>query len=318
MLLRFTRWARVRWLRLLALMAMSIGLAVAGCGTLAQKERELTFRVVPGEASWYAGMPADIQEINLPVLGEGKTQHINAWWWPAGAPDAPAVLYLHGSRWNLTGQLFRIEQLREFGFSVLAIDYRGFGKSDGDVPSEDTVYEDARVAWDRLKELQPDATKRFIYGHSLGGAVAIDLAANLSTDALQSGASIPAHGLIVESSFTTLADIARALTYPWLPVQLLLSQKFDSVDKIGRVRMPVLIVHGVGDSYVPSRFSQELYDAAPAPKKLLLVDGATHNNSMRAGSAEYRKALQELFGLAAPEARAVELPGRSHTLRAAN
>jgi hypothetical protein len=306
MWLRFVRWSRARWLRLLTLVGVSAALAAAGCGTLAQKERELTFRVVPGDASWYAGMPTGIEEMNLPVDVEGRTQHINAWWWPAGPPDAPAVLYLHGSRWNLTGQLFRIEQLREFGFSVLAIDYRGFGKSDGDLPSEQTVYEDARVAWERLKELQPDATKRFIYGHSLGGAVAVDLAANLSAEATQSGASIPARGLIVESSFTTLADVARALSYPWLPVQLLLSQKFDSVDKIGRVRMPVLVVHGAGDRYVPSHFSQTLYDAAPEPKKLLLVDGATHNNSMRAGSAEYRRALEELFGLAAPASKAQE------------
>jgi len=189
------------------------------------------------------------------------------------------VLYLHGSRWNLTGQLFRIEQLRAFGFSVLAIDYRGFGKSEGGLPSEDTVYEDARVAWERLAELQPDPARRFIYGHSLGGAVAIDLAAKLSTEAEQSGKPAAARGLIVESSFTTLADIARSLTYPWLPVQLILSQKFDSVDKIGRVRMPVLIVHGAGDRFVPSRFSQALYEAAPEPKKLLLVDGASHNNS---------------------------------------
>jgi len=307
---RLISWLRARWLRVFALLGLSAALAAAGCGALAEKERELTFRVVPGDASWYAGMPAGIEEMNLFVQGEGGTQHINAWWWPANKPGAPAVLYLHGSRWNLTGQLFRIEQLRDFGFSVLAIDYRGFGKSDGDLPSEDSVYEDARVAWERLAQLQPDAAKRFVYGHSLGGAVAIDLAAHLSSEATQSGAAVPVRGLIVESSFTTLADIARALTYPWLPVQLLLSQKFDSVDKIGRVRMPVLIVHGAGDRYVPSSFSQALYDAAPEPKKLLLIDGGTHNNSMRAGSAEYRKAIEELFGLAAPVARSPELPAR--------
>src|SRR4029453_8261572 len=100
---------------------------------------------------------------------------------------APAVLYLHGSRWNLTGQTSRIEQLRSFGFSVLAIDYRGFGKSDGDLPSEQTVYEDARIAWDRLVQLQPEPSLRFIYGHSLGGAVAIDLASYLSTRVENSG-----------------------------------------------------------------------------------------------------------------------------------
>jgi fermentation-respiration switch protein FrsA (DUF1100 family) len=271
-------------------------LAAVGCATIQNKERELTFRVVPGTASWYSGLPDGVQEMYLPVSVGGAVQRIHAWWWPT-APDAPAILYLHGSRWNLTGQLFRIEQLHEFGFSVLAIDYRGFGQSDGDLPSEKTVYEDARVAWQRLVELQPDPALRFVYGHSLGGAVAVDLAAELSDRASAAGEPVAARGLIVESSFTTLADIAKALTAPWLPVQLLLSQTFDSVHKIARVRVPVFIVHGAADRYVPSRFSQELYDAAPDPKKLLVVTNGTHNNSMRIGNGEYRAALQEFFSL---------------------
>ena len=86
-------------------------------------------------------------------------------------------------RWNLTGQAFRIEQLRAMGYSVLAIDYRGFGQSKGDLPSEASVYEDARAAWERFTAMQPDASKRLIYGHSLGGAVAIDLAADLAAQA---------------------------------------------------------------------------------------------------------------------------------------
>jgi len=288
---RCTRW--IAWSIAAAM------LVVAGCAQLAEKERELTFRVVPGTASWFGGLPAGVQESDLVVEADGKPQRIHAWWWPAVAKDAPAVLYLHGTRWNLTGQTSRIDQLHAFGFSVLAIDYRGFGKSDGDLPSEQTVYEDARVAWNRLTELQPDASKRFIYGHSLGGAVAIDLAARLSKAAAQAGTAVPAHGLIVESSFTTLADIARAVTSPLLPV-FLLSQKFDSLAKVHELRMPVLFVHGAGDSYVPSRFSQELYQAAPEPKKLLLVDGATHNNCMRVGSTEYLAAIHELFSLEAP------------------
>jgi uncharacterized protein len=201
------------------------------------------------------------------------------------------VLYLHGARWNLTGQLFRIQQLHDFGFSVLAIDYRGFGKSDGELPSEETVYEDARVAWQALAQKQPDPKRRFIYGHSLGGAIAIDLASHLDH-----GGAAQARGLIVESSFTTLADIARSLSYPWLPLQLILSQKFDAVDKIAQVGMPVLFVHGTDDRYVPSRFSEKLFEAAPGRKKLLLVEGGTHNNSMRIGESAYRRAFAELFG----------------------
>lgn len=283
-----------RWFAAAVAVAMLVG---GGCAQLAEKERELTFRVVPGTASWFDGLPAGVQESDLTIEADGKPQHIHAWWWPAESKAAPAVLYLHGSRWNLTGQTGRIEQLHAFGFSVLAIDYRGFGKSDGELPSEETVYEDARVAWNRLSELQPDPAKRFIYGHSLGGAVAIDLAAWLSDNAAKEGLAVPAHGLIVESSFTTLADIAQVVTSPWLPVKLLLSQKFDSLSKVRELRMPVLIVHGAGDIYVPARFSEELYAAAPGPKKLLMVDGASHNNCLRVGSAEYLSAIRELFGV---------------------
>jgi alpha-beta hydrolase superfamily lysophospholipase len=286
---------RSKLIRHLAVVFTVVMLGVAGCAQLAQKERELTFRIVPGDASWYAGLPDGVREMDIPLVADGGAHRIHAWWWPASRADAPAVLYFHGSRWNLTGQLFRIRQLHDFGFSVLAVDYRGFGKSDGDVPSEQSVYEDARVAWREFVALVPDASRRIIYGHSLGGAVAVDLAAWLDRSA-PDGIE-PARGLVVESSFTTLADVAKALSYPWLPLQWILTQKFDSLAKISVVRMPVLFVHGASDRFIPARFSQALYDAARARKRLLLVDGATHNNSMRVAPDEYRDALFALFGL---------------------
>src|SRR6202162_2084723 len=281
---------------------------LTACGTAAlqHEEERLTFRVVKEVPGWYAGLPDGVHEFDIPVDHGADAQRIHAWWWPAKNPNAPAVLYLHGARWSLTGQVFRLEQLREFGFSVLAIDYRGFGKSDGEQPSEKNVYEVPRVAWDWLVARQPDPAKRFIYGHSLGGAVAVELAAELSgvtsTAAGQRSAeSVPAamraSGLIIESTFTTFADMAREVT--WVPVGALLSQKFDSMSKMAKVGIPVLVVHGVGDRFVPSRFSQALYDAATGKKKLLLVEGGGHNNSMRAGADEYRRALSELFGLGA-------------------
>ncbi len=278
--------------------ALLVALVAAGCATLEEKERELTFRAVKGEASWYAGMPAGVQDVWLPV-GDG-TQRIHAWWWPGDDPSAPAIFYLHGVRWNLTGNLRRIEQLRSFGFSVFAIDYRGFGKSDGDLPSEAMCYEDARAGWAWLAQRQPDSARRFIYGHSLGGAVAIDLAASLARG--DHGTLPKARGLIVESTFTTLADVAAELSWSWLPTNLILSQKFDSIDKIREVDVPVLVVHGAGDRFVPSKFSQALYTAARGPKKLLLIENGSHNNSMWMGTEEYQHALSELFGLrGAPE-----------------
>jgi alpha-beta hydrolase superfamily lysophospholipase len=285
-----------RWVRVLVLGAASSVILAGGCAELAQKERELVFRIEPGNASWYTGLPAEVQEMDVPVGPPERGQRIHAWWWPAQKRDAPALLYLHGSRWNLTGQLFRIARLHELGFSVLAIDYRGFGKSKGDLPSEETVYEDSYTAWERLVALQPDPSRRFIYGHSLGGAVAVELAQRLTRET--GGDRAPAGGLIVEASFTTLADAADAVANTVFPVRWLLSQRFDSLDKIGHVRVPVLFVHGTADRYIPARFSEALYAAATAPKKLLLIEGGTHNNSIRIGGSEYRQALRELFGLA--------------------
>ncbi|AAZ33986.1 bem46 protein [Pseudomonas savastanoi pv. phaseolicola 1448A] len=281
----------IKWVCMLAII---IGLPV-GCAVLEHKERELVFRIEPGTASWYSGLPADVQEIELSTPSFGPSQNIHAWWWPASDKNAPAVLYLHGSRWNLTGQLFRIQQLKAQGYSILAIDYRGFGQSMGQLPSEKSVYEDARIAWARLKQLQPDPQRKLIYGHSLGGAVAVDLAAELGNDAEKDNAPIQARGLIIESTFTNLADVATALANTSLPVRWLLSQKFDSLDKIADIHMPVLIVHGTEDRYVPARFSEQLFEAAQEPKKLILVPGGTHNNSMQIGQPAYSRAIRTLL-----------------------
>ena len=197
------------WIACLSLVA-----CLAGCFQLATKERELTFRPSRDAAYWFSGMPNGVRDVYMNVGTAPAVERIHAWWWPAEQEDAPVVLYLHGARWNLTGQLRRIEQLHKFGFSVFAIDYRGFGKSDGDLPSEESVYADALAAWEWLDQVQPDPSQRFIYGHSLGGAVAIDLAARLSANGIEAG------GLIAESTFTNLADIAAAMSFDWLPTRL--------------------------------------------------------------------------------------------------
>ncbi|TRO25773.1 alpha/beta hydrolase [Ectopseudomonas mendocina] len=261
-----------------------------GCAKLEQTERELVFRIEPGTARWFSGLPAGVEDVQLQSPDLTADESLHAWWWPAPRKDAPTLLYLHGSRWNLTGQLFRIEQLHAMGFSVLAVDYRGFGESRGALPSERSVYQDALIAWQHLVRLQPEANKRFIYGHSLGGAVAVNLAHELASEEEAAQAA----GLIVESSFTNLGDVAAAVTNTSLPVRWLLSQEFDSLSKIGDVGIPVLIAHGRDDRYVPSRFSQALFDAASEPKQLLLIDGANHNNSLRMAGNSYRQALQAL------------------------
>jgi fermentation-respiration switch protein FrsA (DUF1100 family) len=123
--------------------------------------------------------------------------------------------------------------------------------------------------------------------------VAIDLAAKLAKDK-----STPqANGLVVESTFTSLPDIAAELSWSWLPTRLLMTQRYDSIEKVRGIDLPVLFVHGTGDRYVPAKFSQALYDAAPGRKKLLLIENGGHNNSMWMGDGAYQEAFAEFFEL---------------------
>lgn len=262
----------------------------AGCAALVTQERELTFRPVREVSGWFSGLPSDVREFYLPVADAPGAERLFTWYWPSDNPSAPTLLYLHGVRWNLTAHLRRIENLRSFGFSVVAIDYRGFGKSDGEMPSEEGVYDDAAVAWRWLVSQEPDPRKRFIYGHSLGTAVATQLA-------VDKGASDGLGGLILEGGFTSLPEMARALAPSWFPVDWFVTQKFATLDKIAKVPAPVLLVHGTGDRMVPHRFSEALYTAASDPKKLVLVEGGSHYNTSWVGASEYRAAIAELFHL---------------------
>ena len=136
------------------------------------------------------------------------------------------MLYLHGARWNVEGSAPRIRRMQELGFSVLAIDYRGFGKSTPGLPSEDMAYEDARAAWDWLAAKYPQRP-RYIFGHSLGGAIAIDLAAKVPDE----------RGTIVEGTFTSIPDVASSMKWGWLPVGPLITQRFESVQEGGEDRL---------------------------------------------------------------------------------
>jgi fermentation-respiration switch protein FrsA (DUF1100 family) len=263
---------------------LTIAAVVGGCAALDMKQREWIFS--PSKEDWrgFAGLPEGTHEFWLdvndgktvpartaiPVAKDGAAQWIHAWWMPAANSDAPTLLYLHGARWNLTGSTWRTQKWREAGFSVLAIDYRGFGLSEGDVPSEKGAYEDAAAAWAWLKAKQPDASKRIIYGHSLGGAVAIELATHVQPN--------EAAGLITESTFTSIADMTKTFKWGFLPVGFLITQRFDSESKIAKVKLPKIFVHGTADRLVPVHMSDELYAAATGQKQLIKVEGAGHSN----------------------------------------
>jgi pimeloyl-ACP methyl ester carboxylesterase len=290
-----------------AVMLASLAVATAtagGCAYLDVKQREWIFRAQRDVHSTPADHGLPHEDLWLAVAGAGPdAERVHGWWIPAADKGAPALLYLHGSRWSLSNNLFRIARLRGMGFSVLAIDYRGFGRSDGELPSEAQVYADAQAAWEHLRRREPDPARRFVYGHSLGGAVAIDLATRNDDVA----------GLIVESTFTSMRDMAAAMGYGALPIGAVLTQHFDSIEKIGKLAAPILIVHGTSDRFVPAAMSERLYAAAPDPKRLLLVESAGHSNVTYVAFDRYAAAVRDLLVLA----RRVAESGRARNAAAA-
>ncbi|MEC5396875.1 alpha/beta hydrolase [Uliginosibacterium sp. H1] len=222
--------------------------------------------------------------IDAPAAGSFNDGKVHGWWLPAREADAPALLFLHGNAGNLGYNLGIVERLATLGYSVLAIDYRGFGRSSPGVPDEPALYADAQAAWKELAKLAPRASRRVIYGHSLGGAVAIDLASRVPD----------AGALIVESSFTSMADMAEVRGYGWLPVSFILTQHFASRDKIARVSVPTLFIHGERDGMVPATMSRQLFELAKGPKELLIVPGARHANAGMVAGEQWRQAIQQV------------------------
>ena len=255
--------------------------AIGGCAYLSEKQGELIFR--PSRDAWW-GFNQDTSSFQDHWVPVGEGQQLHAWFLPAPDANAPVVLYLHGARWNLTGSVTRIDRWRRLGFAVFAVDYRGFGRSANVAPTEAFAYEDAEAAWDYLAKLAP-GRPRYIVGHSLGGAIAVDLARRHPE----------ASGLVLEATFTSVRDMVDQSPWSFLPVGLILTQKFDTLAKIGEVKMPVLITHGTRDTIVPFAMGERLYAAAPSPKRFVRVEGAGHHNLSGAGFEEYRAAIAELF-----------------------
>jgi len=228
--------------------------------------------------------PADaglhFEEVWVPVHGSPPAS-LHGWWLPSGDTERPALLYLHGNDLNIGGNVERVARLNRLGFSVLAVDYRGYGRSGGAFPSEEQLYEDAEAAWRHLvRDRRVDPADAFIYGHSLGGVVAIELAVRHPEAA----------GLIVEGTFTSMPDMAR-IGYWMFPVDWLLDQRFDALAKVPRLKVPVLFIHGTTDREVPSSMSERLFVAAGSPKWLTLVPGGGHEDSAEVGGALYTRAV---------------------------
>lgn len=201
--------------------------------------------------------------------------------WFARKDSALATLVLsHGNAGNLSHRLPIIKTLRDMGFNVFMYDYRGYGRSEGS-PDEEGVYRDGRAAFDYVvKRKDVDSTKVILFGTSLGGAVAVDVALDR-----------PAAGMILESTFSSAKDVAR-VAYPFLPAQFLLRSKFDSAEKIRSIHFPLLFLHGDQDSVIPISLGRKLYEAANEPKTFHVVPGADHNDIFWVGGRAYLEQIR--------------------------
>lgn len=267
----------------------SLALTLGGCAWLDSKQRELVLRPTPGAPPDFNGLrPGDESFATLVPGTEPGTRHsVQMWWLPHAQDSAPTLLYLHGTFRNLYRNIQKIDALRDAGFSVLAVDYRGWGDSTPIIPSEATIYADADVAWNELQRRQPDPRRRVIYGHSMGGGVAVDLASRK-----RYGSDYAA--LILESTFTRMPDVAAANGVIGTVASWFASQEFDSMAKIGRVDAPVLMLHGDADKTVPVTLGRRLRDAAPAGTLWVEIPGGTHSRLHTDAPALYRQALLSL------------------------
>jgi uncharacterized protein len=220
-----------------------------------------------------AGVP--FTNVTLPIQGA----QIAGWWVPAESPQVRTLLYLHGNGGNVAANRDHVVRLRNAGLNVFIIDYRGYGSSTGGPPREKLTYEDAERAWQYLvTERNIPPAHIAIYGHSLGSVVAIDLASRHP----EAGA------LIMEGALTSVADVAKRVRWAaFLPVRLILTERFDSLSKIASVRSPKLFLHGDADAMNPPEQARRLYDAATEPKQLAFIPGGGHSDSAEVNPTAY-------------------------------
>lgn len=229
------------------------------------------------------GLP--YESVTIPINSE---EQIHGWWVPSPSTDAPVLLYFHGNGGNISANLPRVQRYRAVGFSVFLIDYRGYGLSEGRFPSEKRVYEDAEAAWRYLvDERGIDPQQLYVFGHSLGGAIALELATRQP--------QIP--GLVIEGAFTSMRDMAvEEKGYGWLPVHWLLTQRFNSLQKVSSLATPIFLIHGTEDQVVPADMSERLYQAAASTRKeLWLVETAGHNDVATVTGTSYEKRIWQFL-----------------------
>ena len=205
---------------------------------------------------------------------------IHGWYLPH--PEAKAaLLYLHGNGGHIGDRRSFIQDLRDLPANVLALDYRGYGRSEGR-PSEDGLYSDARAAYDWLARSH-DPRRIVVLGKSLGAAPACELATRA-----------PLGGLVMQSSFTSIADMSRRVL-PFFPARWFLRHKYDNLSKVPRVACPKLFIHGRRDEMIPFEMAERLHAAAAEPKRAAWFDRGDHNGLIDENGRAYFDELRRFL-----------------------
>ncbi|OGV31252.1 MAG: hypothetical protein A2020_01355 [Lentisphaerae bacterium GWF2_45_14] len=204
---------------------------------------------------------------------------LHAWFVPAENPKG-VILFCHGNAGNLSDRIATIKVFYELEMDVMIFDYRGYGKSEGS-PSEKGTYQDARAAWNylvRKREIPPD--KIIIVGRSMGGAIAAELAAEKA----------PA-GVIIESAFISIPEIAKDL-YPFIPLIRPFSKiKYDTAEYMKKINSPVMVIQSIDDEIINFRHGEQVFKSANSPKKFVKLSGS-HNECYFTCESIYKKELK--------------------------
>lgn len=207
---------------------------------------------------------------------------LNGWLVPSPA-SSHLMLFCHGNAGNISHRLDNVQRLYERGISVFIFDYRGYGLSHGKI-SEKGFYLDSEAAYQVAREwARKLQAKLVIFGRSLGGIAAVHL-----------GVGGACHGLILESTFTNMGEMARA-HYPLPFLKRSLDNRLNAVSKIGGVEAPILFFHGDQDRIVPIQLGRKLYEAAPQPKEFVVIPGAGHNDTYLVMGGDYFTKLKDFL-----------------------
>ncbi len=300
--------ARLQRRAVLALVGLLLASGLTGCAWLDVKQRGWIYRPTPGQ--WADWQPITVQDealwLALPAdspTGPATTpQRLRAVWVPAADPAAPGVLYLHGTFRNLFQNRAKIAAIHAAGFSVLAVDYRGWGESSPLLPSEASIVDDAEVAWAEFQRRVPNPAARIIFGHSMGSGVATELA-------LRHRAGPVYAALVLESGMTSMPDIASAQGVLGRIASWLTTQQFTSINKIGDIPGPKWFLSGTADNTVPSRQTEQLYAAAQGQRQLVLFEGGSHSGLAQEFPVRYRAVWQQVADTLRSDQKSSPNPG---------